>query len=117
MRFFEFSGKENMDKVIVVLRNYIGRQAGAKAPIRLNWNALNQILTRTGAGVAADYETFKSLYDNNPVIQSLVRDFNQDGIELNVPGTEPEATQDGQTSQEKVDQIAASAAPQQLAQQ
>lgn len=117
MRFFEFSGINIMDKVLVVLKNYIGRQAGAKTPIRLNWQALNQILTRTGAGVAADYETFKSLYDSNPVMQTLVRDFNQDGIELNVPGTEPEATQDAQTSQEKVDQVAAAAAPQQLAQQ
>ena len=119
MRFFEFAGDDNLDKFIVVLKNYIGRHASAKAPIKLNWSALNQIVKSSGIELMADYDTFKAMYDTNPILQSLVKDFNADGVELNVPGVQgaEEPTQDGQTSQEKVDQMAASAAPQQLAQQ
>lgn len=119
MRFFEFAGDDNLDKFIVILKNYIGRHASAKVPIKLNWSALNQIVKSSGVELMADYDTFKAMYDINPILQSLVKDFNADGIELNVPGVQgsAEPTQDGQTSQEKVDQTAASAAPQQLAQQ
>jgi len=61
------------------------------------------------------------MYDSSPAIQSLVKNFNQDGIELNVPGApdsdaEKEPTQGSQTSQDAVDQTAASAAAGQLAQ-
>ena len=121
MRFFEFAGDEQGDKFLIVLRNYIGRAASKKAPARLNWNGLNKVLATSGFEIAADYETFKAMYDGSPAIQSLVKDFNADGIELNVPGApdaEKEPTQGtGKTSQDTVDQIAASAAPQQLAAQ
>jgi hypothetical protein len=48
----------------------------------------------------------------------LVKNFNADGIELNVPGipSAAEPTQNGETSQDKVDKTAASAAAGQLAQ-
>jgi hypothetical protein len=59
------------------------------------------------------------MYDGSPAIQNLVKNFNADGIELNVPGAaDDETPADGTTdSQAAVDQTAASAAPQQLAQQ
>jgi hypothetical protein len=50
----------------------------------------------------------------------LVKNFNADGIELNVPGTDKDTqtpVKQGQTSQDAVDKMAASAAPQQLAAQ
>jgi hypothetical protein len=51
----------------------------------------------------------------------LVKDFNQDGINLNVPGAPDDQEQSpqksGETSQDQVDKMAASAAPQQLAAQ
>lgn len=119
MRFFEFSGDDAAEKFVVVLRNYIGRAASKKAPAKLNWNGLQQVLKTNGFEIIADYETFKAMYDASPTIQNMVKNFNAQGIELNVPGApntdEPE--QGGETSQEKVDQMAASAAPQQLAQQ
>lgn len=123
MRFFEFAGDEGegigIDRFIMVLRNYIGRASSRKAPARLNWMGLNRIAKMSGFELAADYPTFKAMFDNNPAIQDLVKDFNQDGIELNVPGApdaQQEPTQGGQTSQDAVDQAAASAAPAQLAQ-
>ena len=122
MRFFEFAGDDTADKLVVVLRNYIGRAASNKVPAKLNWQGLEQVLKTNGFELAADYETFKSIYDSNPTVQSLVKNFNDKGVELNVPGapdSEPkgDGTQTPQDSQAAVDKIAASAAPQQLASQ
>lgn len=122
MRLFEFAGDENLEKFMVVLRNFIGRAASKKTPAKLNWAGLNQISKASGIELTADYETFKSMYDSSPPLQSLVKNFNADGIELNVPGIPDEqpkgdGTQSAQDSQAAVDQAAASAAPQQLAAQ
>jgi hypothetical protein len=122
MRFFEFAGEDTGDKLVIVLRNYIGRAASKNAPAKLNWNGLQQVLKTNGFELAADYETFKAIYDSSPAIQNLVKNFNDRGIELNVPGAPDEepkgdGTQTPQDSQAAVDKIAASAAPQQLAAQ
>jgi DNA-binding phage protein len=120
MRFFEFADS-GMDTLITVLRNYIGRAASKKAPVKLNWNGLNKVLKSSGLEQGADYESFKSMYDSNPALQSIVKNFNAAGVELQVPGA-PESDQQApvksdQTSQDAVDKMAASAAPQQLASQ
>lgn len=119
MRFFEFAGDDGVDKFVMVLRNYIGRAASKKSPAKLNWNGLQQILRSNGFEVSADYETFKAMYDASPAIQGLVKNFNDKGVELNVPGApdaEKEPTQGGETSQDAIDKTAASAAAGQLAQ-
>ena len=121
MRFFEFNNEEaGLDKFIMILRNYIGRAASKKAPAKLNWNGLNAVAKSNHFEFAADYETFKSMYDSSPALQAMVNNFNADGIELNVPGAPNDVTQSpqssGQTSQDKVDQTAASAAAGQMAQ-
>ena len=122
MRFFEFQGDDTGDKLVVVLRNYIGRAASKKAPANLNWNGLQQVLKTNGFEMAADYETFKAIYDSSPAVQAMVKNFNDKGIELKVPGAPDEepkgdGTQSPEDSQAAVDKAAASAAPQQLAQQ
>lgn len=124
MRFFEFADTDSgIDKFVMILRNFIGRAASKKSPAKLNWASLQKIATDSGFEFAADYETFKSIYDSNPIFQTLVKNFNADGIELAVPGAEEPGdagsqtpVKSGQTSQDAVDKIAASAAPQQLAQ-
>ena len=121
MRFFEFSGDDEGDRFVMVLRNYIGRAASKKAPAKLNWNGLNKVLATNGFELTADYETFKAMYDSIPTIQQMVKNFNADGIELNVPGAPDEepkgdGTQTAADSQAAVDQTAASAAAGQLAQ-
>ncbi len=122
MRFFEFAGDDAGDKLVIVLRNYIGRAASKKAPAKLNWNGLQQVLRTNGFEMAADYETFKAIYDGSPAVQAMVKNFNDEGIELKVPGAPDEepkgdGTQSPEDSQAAVDKAAASAAPQQLAQQ
>lgn len=119
MRFFEFAGDDGVDKFVMVLRNYIGRAASKKAPAKLNWNGLQQVLRSNGFEVSADYETFKAMYDASTAIQGLVKNFNDQGIELKVPGApdaEKEPTQGAETSQDVVDKTAAGAAAGQLAQ-
>jgi len=119
MRFVEFAPDQMIDRYVVILKNIIGRASSKKAPARLNWAGLNKILQSNDASLAADYEMFKAMYDSSPALQNLVKNFNADGIELNVPGADDsEKPADGATdSQAAVDQAAASAAPQQLAQQ
>lgn len=120
MRFFEFaSDGVGIDKFIMALRNHIGRASSQKTPSKLNWGAVGQMAKANGFEFAADYETFKSMYDSSPALQSLVKNFNDKGIELNVPGApdaEKQQTTTGQTSQDAVDQAASSAAAGQLAQ-
>jgi hypothetical protein len=117
MRFFEFAGDDQGDRFVMVLRNYIGRAASKKAPAKLNWNGLNQVLRTNGFELTADYETFKAMYDGSPAIQAMVKNFNDDGIELKVPGAPDEKNAPGtQDSQAAVDQAADSAAAGQLAQ-
>jgi hypothetical protein len=122
MRFFEFADSDTgLDKFVMILRNFVGRAASKKSPASMNWASLQKIAQDSGFEFAADYETFKSIYDSSPAIQNLVKNFNDKGVELNVPGApdqEPQGdgTQSPQDSQAAVDKIAASAAPQQLAQ-
>jgi hypothetical protein len=122
MRFFEFADSDTgLDKFVMILRNFVGRAASKKSPASMNWASLQKIAQDSGFEFAADYETFKSIYDSSPAIQNLVKNFNDRGVELNVPGApeeEPQGdgTQTSQDSQAAVDKIAASAAPQQLAQ-
>jgi hypothetical protein len=120
MRFFEFAEDlDNIDRFVVSLRNLIGRAASKKAPAQMNWAALNQISKASGDELSADYETFKSMYDSSPVIQKLVKNFDADGITLNVPGApddQSQAQKGAQTAQQQVDQTADTAAAGQLAQ-
>lgn len=125
MRFFEFSDSDmGLDKFVMILKNFIGRSASKKTPAKLNWNSLQKIAQDSGFEMGADYETFKSIYDSSPIVQKLVKNFNADGVELNVPGAEEPGdagaqtpVKSGETSQDAVDKMAASAAPQQLAAQ
>jgi len=120
MRFFEFAGDELLPRIVVALRNYIGRAESKEARAKLNWAGLNQVFKTNKVELATDYGTFKAIYDSNPALQAMVKDFNQDGIELNVPGAPEEepkgdGTQTPADSQAAVDQTAASAAAGQLA--
>lgn len=117
MRFFEFGDSNtSIDKFIVALRNHIGRASSKKAAARLNWNAVAAMSRANGFELGADYETFKAMYDSTPALQALVKDFNDQGVTLNVPGApdDKHPTQDGQSSAEKVDQMASAAVDQQM---
>jgi hypothetical protein len=115
MRFFEFNTPD-IDQFIILLKNLIGRATSKRAPSKMNWNAIAHLTRSNGFEFGADYETFKAMYDANPSLQSLVKNFNADGIELNVPGAPDteQPKQDGEDAQDKVNQTAASAAEKNL---
>ena len=105
---------------VILLKNIIGRAEMKKSPAKMNWAGLSNLALKNKIQLAADYETFKAIYDSSPAIQSLVKNFNADGIELDVlgePDADPQSPQSDQSSQDAVDQTAASAAPQQLSQE
>jgi hypothetical protein len=122
MRFFEFnSSGSGLDRFVMILNHEIGNYARKKAPAKLNWANVAQLAQKAGFEFLGDpnrgYETFKSIYDSIPTIQQLVKTFNANGVELNVPGA-PDAEspeQDGSDSQAEIDKTAASAAPKQVA--
>jgi hypothetical protein len=123
MRFFEFADTDmGLDKFVTILNNFIGRAASKKQAVKLNWSTVQRIAKRCRFEMDDEdvYGTFKSIYDSKPIIKNLVRNFDADGIELNVPGTDKDTetpVKQGETSQDAVDKMAASAAPQQLAAQ
>lgn len=121
MRFFEFQGDDaNIDKFINSLRNFVGRASSKKTPATMNWNAVAQLGKDTGFQMGSDYETFKQMYNQYPIIQSLVSDFDENGITLKVPGAPSQndaeqVPQHGQeTSQDIVGRIADANAEKQL---
>jgi hypothetical protein len=130
MRIFEITGDDSLDKFLVILRNQIGRSSKRSTPAPLSWEAVASMAKSAGFEAMADSNTafsvMKDLYDTDPVsrakLEQLVKNYNQnDGLILKVPGApdeEKSPTQGGEkTSQDAVDQMAASAAPQQLAAQ
>jgi hypothetical protein len=120
MRLYEFASSDSgLDKFILILRNEIGNYARKGSPAKLTWKTVGSLANKAHFEFGADYDTFKSMYDNSPVIQNLVKDFNENGVELNVPGLQTANPTSGvsaqQDSQAAVDKTAAGAAAGQLA--
>ena len=107
MRIKEFGGAQELDRFIVVLKNLIGRAASKREPANFNWNALQTLTNNLGIDFQADYETFKAMYDANPALQGMVKNFNDKGIELDVPGVGDDEQAPDEKSQDAVDNIAA----------
>jgi glycerophosphoryl diester phosphodiesterase len=118
MRFFEFSNVDaNPDKLIILLKNHIGRASSKKVPSFINWRYLSRLARDVNFEFTTDFETFKAMYDANPILQTLVKDFNKNGIQLKIPGVNNDKDDSNDTrisSQDRVDQTAAAAAPAQL---
>lgn len=116
MRFFEFSGvNTGIDQFAALLHNLAGRAASAKKPLTMNWQSVSQLAKSIGFEIV-DYATFKSMYDNDAAIQAITKDFDQQGLELKVPGVsdqDDEADANAPPSQ-TVGDIASGAAEKQM---
>ena len=64
----------------------IGSADNQDQPAYLSFDALNNIMKNMKAP-QFDYDGFKVLYDTNPDLQPLVKNFDQDGVELNTKST------------------------------
>ena len=54
MRFFEFADTDvDLDKFVIILKNFVGRSASKKQASKLNWKSLQQIADRSGFEMGA----------------------------------------------------------------
>lgn len=113
MRLFEVADRF-VDDLETILRNLVGRGDSKHAPQSLTWPALGNMLKNIGYG-GLTYDQFAKVYDENPQIQPLIRDYNDQGLVLGTK-EEPEGSEgtsdvpDGPS----VDQMASSGAQQHL---
>lgn len=114
MRIFEIN--KGGDSLRLAFKNLIGNAQRKKQPAQYNWAAIGSILKPLGLQ-QINYQAFKNIYDSNPALQSMVKNFNDRGIELNVPGVgDTEKEQPIDQSKAEVDKIASGAAASQLQQ-
>lgn len=116
MRFFEFKDGEIEPAVLelyVRLKNLIGSAEAKQSAGMFNWQAIDKMFQ----DFEIDYDIFDQIYQQHQsLFEPIVHDYSGDGVQLKVPGTNKD-TQDGkdsETSQDKVDDIAASAAEKNL---
>lgn len=114
MRFFEFDGTGgDVDKLRLLLNNLVGSASSKKQPAKYNWAAISSLYKGQ-----MSYKKFNAIYNATPAIQGLIKNYNDDGVELKVPGA-PDSDQP-QTNLDKskadVNKIAAGAAASQLVQ-
>lgn len=115
MRLYEFA---NDDKIFVYklysfLKNLRGRSASKGAPAEFNWGAVDELFP----DFKIDYEVFDKIFQSNQsLFDPIVHDYSGTGIKLDVPGTNKDTTanNDKETSQDKVNDIAASNAEKNL---
>lgn len=110
MRLFE-ADNGFVDDLETLLRNRIGRSDAKQASQTLAWPALSNMLRGLGYG-DINYGVFRKIFDKNPSLHPLIRNFNEDGLILGTQ-EEPENTKQDQVEVPKgpgVDQMAHSGA-------
>jgi len=115
MRLFEVAGRF-VDDLQTILRNLIkgGNPKKASEPNEkdsqtISYPALSQLLNNLGYGNVA-FEQFARIYDENPELQPLIADYNEEFITL---GTDEEQQSTGSTdipTGPSVDQMASQGA-------
>lgn len=112
MRIYEID-QNNIQALAIIFKTLIGRSKSKSQPAKFNWQGINTVLQKTNQE-PLDYETFDAIYNSSQLIQSLVHDYNSDGIELDVPGApdsnSDQAKTDSEKAQDNVNKTAASAA-------
>jgi hypothetical protein len=99
MRIYEID-QTNVEALAIIFKTLIGRSRSKSQPAKFNWQGINTLLQKTNQE-PLDYETFDALYNSSQLIQSLVKDYNSDGIELDVPGAPDSDSQQAKTDSEK----------------
>ena len=90
MRLFEVADRF-VDDLETILRNLVGRGDSKHAPQSLTYPALSNMLSNMGYG-GISYDQFARIYDENPSLEPLVQNYNDQGIIL---GTKEQADKEG----------------------
>jgi len=80
MRLFEVANRF-VDDLETILRNITGRGDSKHVPQSLTYPALSHLLKNMGYGEIS-FDQFSRIYDENPQIQPLIQDYNDQGIVL-----------------------------------
>lgn len=111
MRLFEVADNF-VDDLETLLRNLIGRGDSKRAPQKLSYPALSNLLKNIGySGINQDILT--KIYDDNPDLQNLIADFDDQGITLGTkvqPDQQPKQKMEIPQKGKSVDRMASNAA-------
>jgi hypothetical protein len=114
MRLFEVADSFASD-LEMVLRNQMGRSDSKNSTLKLTWPALSNMMKNMGYG-EIDSKGFQKIFDGNPSLQAIVRNFNDTGIIVSTKVDNPDAEAQGgeppEPGGQTVDQMASSAANQ-----
>lgn len=106
MRLFEVEDHFVGD-LVTVLRNQLGRGDSERTSLVLTYPALSNLMKNMGYG-AIDYEGFQKLYDANPDLKKLVKNYSEEKVVLSTetppPGADAMGT--GQAKGPSVDAMA-----------
>jgi hypothetical protein len=108
MRLFELSTRY-IDDLKTILRNQIGHNDTERASATLTYSALSSLLANLGYGMI-NQQIFQKIYDDNPDIQPLVIDFDEDkvvlGTKVQNPKENPESNLPVLDRRKEVDSMA-----------
>ena len=68
------------------MKNLISK-ADSDQPIKFTWDYISNLMTNMGKE-GFDYDTFQLLYQDDPTLQALVNDFDEEGVTLGEPEAE-----------------------------
>lgn len=110
MRLFEVEDRFASD-LVTVLRNQLGRGDSERTSLVLTYPALSNIMRNMGYG-AVDYEAFEKMYDANPELKKLVKNYNEEKIVLSTKAQPAgaDAMQSGKAEGPSVDAMASQGA-------
>jgi hypothetical protein len=77
-----------MDPIIVVLRSIQNAANDKNSTASMTWDAINRATQAYGAP-DIDYERFAQLFDNDPAIQSIVDNFDENGVVIKTNAGSP----------------------------
>jgi len=100
------------DNLVLLMRNLVSQANSKQQPSYLSWAALNSLLQNVG-DEQFDYDSFKQVYDTNPMLKKLVYKFDGRGVELKTYGTDPKKSKGGE-KETSISKMAKSAAKRRL---
>ena len=89
------------EALVNIFRNTIGSADSQDQPAYLSFEALNQLMNNMDMQ-QFDYDGFKQVYDANPELQNLVKNFDDKGVTL---ATDAEADSDAPVQSDAPDEV------------
>ena len=107
MRLFEFENSF-ADNLTAALRNLLGRSNSKNSTMELSYPALSNIMANLGYGTV-NFKVIDQLVNNNPELQELIQEYNEDHIVLGTEQSNPASSASTAGSSE-IEQMASHAA-------